>query len=76
MSSIDYNDIRYDYNTDFIVNTTSLLGNVIKYLLIGIGVVIAVVVGILLGTKKKKNTKLTKEDKYKFIDMNIDKYMN
>lgn len=69
VSSIDYKDIRYDYNTDFIVNTTSLLGNVIKYLLIGIGFVIVVVVGILLGTKKKKNTKLTKEDKYKFIDI-------
>ena len=69
VSSIDYNDIRYDYNTDFIVNTTSLLGNVIKYLLIGIGVVIAILIGILFGTKKKKNTKLTKEDKYKFIDI-------
>ena len=69
VSSIDYKDIRYDYNTDFIVNTTSLLGNVIKYLLIGIGIVIIVVVVVLISVKKKKNTKLSKEDKYKFIDI-------
>lgn len=69
VSSIDYKDIRYDYNTDFIVNTTSLLGNVIKYLLIALSIIVIVIVVLLFNIKKKKNTKLSKEEKYKFIDI-------
>ncbi len=69
VSSVDYKDIKYNYNTDFIVNTTSLLGNVIKYLLIALGIVILVIIGLVFSLKKKKSSKISKEDKYKFIDI-------
>ena len=70
VSSINYKDIRYNYNTDYIVNSKNELSNMLKYvaIIIGVTILILIVIYIIikLGEKKKK---LNKDDKLKFIDI-------
>lgn len=69
VSSINYKDIRYNYNTDYVVNSKNEFSSMIKYLLL-IVVVTLSVIGVLftiLSIKNKKK-KLNKEDKLKYID--------
>lgn len=70
ISSVNYKNIRYKYNTDYIMNSKNELSVVIKYAIVFVGIIL-LLIGSLLGIlnfKKKKNA-ITKEDKLKFIDV-------
>ena len=68
--SINYKDIRYNYNTDYIVNSKNEVSNMLKYLVIIFGItgIVFILIFILLTVKNKKKN-LNKEDKLKFIDV-------
>ena len=68
--SINYKDIRYNYNTDYIVNSKNEVSNMLKYLVIIFGItgIVFILIFILLTVKNKKKN-LNKEDKLKFIDI-------
>jgi len=70
ISSVNYKNIRYAYNTDYIVNSKNELSNMLKYLFIILGITFGLlfVLIIVLKTKNKKK-EITKEDKLKFIDV-------
>ena len=67
---INYKEIRYDYNTDYIVNSKNEFSNMLRYLFIilGVTVFVFVVLLIILNIRNKKKN-LNKEDKLKFIDV-------
>ena len=70
VSSINYKTIKYDYNTDYVVNSKNELSNMLKYLFIILGVTFALLLILIVALKvraKKKDIK--KEDKLKFIDV-------
>mgnify|MGYP002623757123 CR=1 FL=1 len=70
VSSIDYNTIKYTYNTDYIVNSKNHVSNMIKYLLITLGTTLSLIILFFIILKirtKKKN--LNKDDKLKYIDV-------
>ena len=68
--STDYNQIRYDYNTDYIVNSKNEFSNMLKYLVIICGVtgIVFLLIFVVLNMKNKKK-EIKKEDKLKFIDV-------
>ena len=70
VSSINYQNIKYKYNTDYIVNSKNELSTMLKYLFMILGITFILLIGliIVLKTKNKKN-ELKKEDKLKFIDV-------
>ena len=70
VSSINYKTIKYDYNTNYIVNSKNELNNMLKYLFIVLGITFVIVLALIVFLKikgKKKN--IPKEDKMKFIDV-------
>lgn len=70
VSGVNYKNIRYKYNTDYIMNSKNELSVVIKYAIAFVGIIL-LIIGSLLGIlsfKKKKNA-IKKEDKLKFIDV-------
>ena len=68
LSSINYNEYGYNYNEDYYVANTNFWKTIIKYSIIGLSVVLIGLIGFGLFMRKKKN-KITKEDKFKFIDV-------
>lgn len=70
VSSINYNKIRYEYNSNFNITDPNVLNKVLKYLF-GILLVVScvVIVIIVMFKKKKKDKGIKKEEKLKFIDM-------
>ena len=70
VSSINYKTIKYDYHTDYIVNSSSRLNEMLKYLFIVLGItfVLLIVLIVILKSKTKKKD-ISKEDKMKFIDV-------
>ena len=70
VSSINYKRIKYDYHTSYIVNSTSRLNEMLKYLFIVLGITffLLTLLIVILKTKTKKKD-LNKEDKMKFIDV-------
>ena len=67
---INYKDIRYDYNTDYILNSQSNWNILIRTLFIILGITILLVVLLfLLLNRKNRKEKLKKENKMKFIDV-------
>ena len=70
ISSINYKNIRYEYNTDYMVNSKNELSVMVKYIAIIIGITImGLVVLYLILRKGKKKENITKDDKLKFIDV-------
>lgn len=70
ISSINYKNIRYEYNTDYIVNSKNELSVMVKYIAIILGITImGLVVLYLILRKGKKKENITKDDKLKFIDV-------
>lgn len=70
ISSIDYKSIRYNYNTDYIINSKNEIGVMVKYVAIIVGVTVTAVVVLYLIIKKgKKKENINKDDKLKFIDV-------
>ena len=70
VSSIDYKTIKYDYNTNYILNSKNRVSNMLKYLCIVLGVsfgMILIMFIILRIRSKKRN--LNKDDKLKYIDV-------
>jgi len=70
VSSINYKRIKYDYHTDYIVNSSSRLNEMLKYLFIVLGItffLLVLLIAILKAKTKKKD--INKEDKMKFIDV-------
>ena len=68
--STNYKEIRYDYNTDYVVNSRNEVSNMLRYLVIIFGVtgLVFITLFIILTLKNKKKN-LNKEDKLKFIDV-------
>ena len=70
ISSINYKNIRYEYNTDYMVNSKNELSVMVKYIAIILGITIMGLVVLYLILKKgKKKENITKDDKLKFIDV-------
>ncbi len=69
VSSVNYKEIRYDYNTDYIINSKDRFSNMLKYLVIVLVVVVLFIVGLFgfLALRNRKK-KLNKDDKLKYID--------
>lgn len=69
VDDINYKNIMYKYNTDYIINSSHELSTLIKYIIITVLAIGLFAVMILLINKKKNNkSKLNKEDKLRFID--------
>lgn len=70
VSGVNYKNIRYKYNTDYIMNSKNELSVVIKYAIAFVGIIL-LIIGSLLGilSFKKKKSAIKKEDKLKFIDV-------
>ena len=69
VSSINYKAIKYDYNTDYVINSRRNISTLAKYLLITFGVVLSLVLmTIYIIKKKNKSKEIKKEDKFKYID--------
>lgn len=70
ISSINYKNIRYEYNTDYMVNSKNELSVMVKYIAIILGITImGLIVLYLILRKGKKKENITKDDKLKFIDV-------
>ena len=70
VSSIDYKTIKYEYNTDYIVNSKNQLSNMLKYVFIVLTVTTSfIVIFILLLNMRNKKKNLNKDDKLKYIDV-------
>lgn len=70
VSDINYKTIKYNYNTDYIINSNNELNIILKYLIIIIVVIVLIaVIVFILSKKKNKKKEITKENKLKFIDI-------
>lgn len=70
VSDINYSTIKYEYNTDYIINSNNQLNVIIKYALIVIIVVVLIIIVFAIVNKKNSKKKdLKKEDKLKFTDV-------
>ena len=70
VSDINYKTIKYEYNTDYILNSNNELNIILKYTLIAIGIILGIgVIGFIVFRKKDKKKELKKEDKLKFTDV-------
>ena len=67
VSSRDYRNIRYDYNTDVIIENSndSLMGAIV----IIIGIISVIVVALIIHNRKVKSMGLSKEERIKYIDL-------
>ena len=70
VSSIDYKTIKYEYNTNYILNSKNRISNMIKYLCIVLGVSFGMIIlmFIILRIRSKKRN-LNKDNKLKYIDV-------
>ena len=70
VSDINYKNIKYEYNTDYIISFDNRLTSVIKYILIILGIILVIVIfGIITFRNKNKKQEFKKEDKLKFTDV-------
>ena len=70
VSSINYKRIKYDYHTDYIVNSGSGLSEMLKYLFIVLGITFFLLFLLIVILKSRsKKREINKEDKMKFIDV-------
>ena len=70
ISSVNYQNIKYDYNTNYIINSKNEIGIMVKYVLVIIGIVVlSLIILYLIIKRKKKKSDITKDDKLKFIDV-------
>jgi len=70
ISDINYKTIKYEYNTDYIMNSNNELNIIIKYVLIFIAIITFIIIISTIVLKNKNNKKeLKKEDKLKFTDV-------
>ena len=70
VSDVNYKNIKYEYNTDYIINSDSKLTQVLKYTLTIIGIILIITIPVVISFKNKnKKKELKKEDKIKFTDV-------
>ena len=70
VSDVNYKNIKYEYNTDYIISSDSRLTQVIKFILTIIGIILLITISvIIIFRKKNKKKELKKEDKLKFTDV-------
>lgn len=69
VSSTNYKDFEYKYNTDYLYNASGSLRALFKYLIVGLVIVVVLVIVSLKRLKSKKKKSISKEDKFKFIDV-------
>lgn len=70
ISSVNYQNIKYDYNTNYIINSKNEIGIMVKYVLVIVGIVVlSLIILYLIIKRKKKKSDITKDDKLKFIDV-------
>ncbi len=69
VSSINYKDIKYEYNTDYVINSKNEISILVKYLLIIFGIVLSIaLILIFIARKKTKDKVIKKDDIFKYID--------
>ena len=69
VSSINYKDIKYEYNTDYVINSKKEISILVKYLLILFGIVLLIaLILILIARRKTKVKEIKKDDIFKYID--------
>ena len=69
VEDINYQTIKYEYNTDYIINSGNQLTFIIKLISLLLGVFVIVVIVLAISKKKNKKRDLKKEDKLKFTDV-------
>ena len=70
VSSVNYKTIKYDYNTDYVVNSRNEFSTMLRYLAIILAVTFVLIIGLIVVLKiRSKKNDLKKEDKLKFIDV-------
>ena len=70
ISDINYKNIKYEYNTDYIISFDNRLTSVIKYILIILGIILVIIIPVIITFRNKnKKQELKKEDKLKFTDV-------
>lgn len=70
VSSVNYNNIKYNYNSSFDIKDPSVLNKILKYLFIVLVIMALIIIVLITGIKKrKKENTIKKEEKLKFIDM-------
>ena len=70
VSSIDYKTIKYNYNTNYIINSKNEFNSILLYIAIILGVtsIMLAVIALIIKINNKKKS-LNKDDKLKFIDV-------
>lgn len=70
ISLINYKEIMYDYNTNYMINSKNQMTSMLKYLLMFLAsIFIILIITFIFIKKKSKETDITKENKLKFIDV-------
>lgn len=70
VSTVNFKDIQYNYNTDYMVSNNNILLILLKIIIAMIVILIIIRTTLKTVSKKKNNkNKLSKEEKYKFIDV-------
>jgi len=70
VSDINYKNIKYKYNTDYIINSDNELNIILKFTLIAIAFILGIgLIGFITFKRKDKQKELKKEDKLKFTDV-------
>ena len=70
VSDMNYKTIKYEYNTDYIINSNNEINIIIIYTGIAMGIILFIGFIGFVGFKiKDKKNSLKKEDKLKFIDV-------
>ena len=68
VSIVNYNDIKYNYNTTSTISNVDFLKNIVKYLIIILFFIMGIVILMAANRKRKKET-ISKDNKMKFIDV-------
>ena len=68
ISIVNYNDIKYNYNTTSTISNVDFLKNIVKYLIIILFFIMGIVI-LMAANRKRKKEKIGKDNKMKFIDV-------